>query len=43
MPDVNYLNLPDLLAMHMVLIKKYGGSDGVRDMGALESAFTQRP
>jgi len=41
MPDVNYLNLPDLLAMHMVLIKKYGGSDGVRDMGALESAVAR--
>lgn len=41
MPDINYLTLPDLLAMHMVLIKKYGGSDGVRDMGALESAVAR--
>lgn len=24
--------------MHIVLIKRYGGSDGVRDMGSLESA-----
>jgi death-on-curing protein len=41
MPDINYLTLPDLLAMHMVLIKRYGGSDGVRDMGALESAVSR--
>jgi death-on-curing protein len=41
MPDINYLTLPDLLAMHIVLIKKYGGSDGVRDMGALESAVAR--
>jgi len=36
--EVNYLTLPDVLAMHIVLIKRYGGSDGVRDMGSLESA-----
>jgi death-on-curing protein len=41
MPEINYLNLPDILAMHMVLIKEYGGSDGVRDMGALESAVAR--
>jgi death-on-curing protein len=41
MPEINYVSLPDLLAMHMVLIKKYGGSDGVRDMGALESAVAR--
>ena len=41
MPDINYLTLPDLLAMHIVLIKRYGGSDGVRDMGALESAVAR--
>lgn len=41
MPEINYISLPDLLAMHMVLIKKYGGSDGVRDMGALESAVAR--
>ena len=38
MSEVNYLTLPDVLAMHIVLIKRYGGSDGVRDMGSLESA-----
>lgn len=41
MSDINYLTLPDVLAMHLVLIKKYGGSDGVRDMGALESAVAR--
>lgn len=41
MLEINYVSLPDLLAMHMVLIKKYGGSDGVRDMGALESAVAR--
>ena len=41
MSGVNYLTLPDVLAMHMVLIKRYGGSDGVRDMGSLESAVAR--
>lgn len=34
-----YLTVADALALHAVLIKRYGGSDGVRDMGALESAL----
>lgn len=41
MSEVNYLTLPDVLAMHIVLIKRYGGSDGVRDMGSLESAVAR--
>ncbi|CAN2188449.1 Doc Prophage maintenance system killer protein [Candidatus Nanopelagicaceae bacterium] len=41
MPAIQYLTVPDVLAMHMVLIKKYGGSDGIRDMGALESALAR--
>ena len=41
MTEVNYLTLPDVLAMHMVLIKRFGGSDGVRDMGSLESAIAR--
>ena len=41
MPAIQYLTVPDVLAMHMVLIKKYGGSDGIRDMGALESAVAR--
>ncbi len=34
-----YLTVADALAIHSVLVKKYGGADGVRDMGALESAL----
>ena len=34
-----YLTLADVLAIHAVLIKKYGGAKGIRDMGALESAL----
>ena len=41
MSEVNYVTLPDVLAMHMVLIKRYGGSDGVRDIGSLESAVAR--
>lgn len=37
--EVQYLTLADALALHAILIRKYGGSDGVRDMGALESAL----
>ncbi len=35
----DYITVADALAMHTILIRKYGGSDGVRDMGALESAL----
>lgn len=37
--SVDYITVADALAMHAVLLKKYGGTDGVRDMGALESAL----
>jgi len=37
--NFEYLSIADALALHAVLIKRYGGSDGVRDMGALESAL----
>ncbi len=36
-PD--YLTLADALALHAILIRKYGGTEGIRDMGALESAL----
>lgn len=39
MSDHEYLTVADALALHAILIKRYGGSDGVRDMGALESAL----
>ncbi|MBC7463913.1 MAG: type II toxin-antitoxin system death-on-curing family toxin [Actinobacteria bacterium] len=35
----DYLTIADALAIHAVLLRKHGGSDGVRDMGALESAL----
>lgn len=39
MSNHEYLTVADALALHAVLIKRYGGSNGVRDMGALESAL----
>lgn len=35
----DYLKTADLLGMHVILIKKYGGTLGVRDPGALEAAI----
>ena len=34
----DYLTTADMLAIHAVLLKRYGGADGVRDAGALEAA-----
>lgn len=36
--EVKYLSLEQVLATHKALIKRYGGSQGVRDRGLLESA-----
>ena len=35
----DYLTVADVLAMHTVLMKRYGGATGVRDPGALEAAL----
>lgn len=35
----DFLTLDELLAMHQKLIKEFGGSPGLRDKGALESAL----
>ena len=35
----DYLTTADVLGMHMVLMKSYGGAPGVRDPGALEAAL----
>lgn len=35
----DYLTVADVLRMHTVLIKRYGGAPGVRDPGALEAAL----
>jgi death-on-curing protein len=37
----DYLTIADALAIHAVLIKRYGGSTGIRDIGALESALSR--
>lgn len=35
----DFLTLDELLAIHQKLIKEFGGSPGLRDKGALESAL----
>lgn len=35
----DYLTVADVLAMHAVLVPRFGGAPGVRDPGALESAL----
>jgi len=35
----DYLTVADVLTMHAVLIQRYGGAPGVRDVGALEAAL----
>jgi len=39
MRDAISLTLAEVLAFHEVLIEEFGGSDVVRDLGVLESAF----
>ena len=39
--DVDFISLPDVLMLHANQIELYGGSDGVRDVGLLESAIGQ--
>lgn len=34
-----YLTTIEVLSIHKILIQKYGGMEGIRDMGALESAL----
>lgn len=34
-----YITVIEALTLHKVVIKKWGGSDGIRDMGALDSAI----
>ena len=37
--DFLYLTTGEVLVMHSLLIRQYGGSDGVRDVGLLEAAL----
>jgi death on curing protein len=39
MSNVVYLTVVEVLAFHEILIEEFGGSPGVRDPGALESAL----
>lgn len=36
---MRYLTVDELIQAHQHLIKKYGGSDGIRDKGLLEAAI----
>jgi len=36
---MRYLTLNEVLELHHRLMEQYGGSEGVRDLGALESAL----
>lgn len=36
--DHNYLTVIEVLAIHAIVIDQFGGTEGVRDMGALEAA-----
>ncbi|MGE0199953.1 MAG: type II toxin-antitoxin system death-on-curing family toxin [Candidatus Melainabacteria bacterium] len=38
---VIYLTLVEVLAMHQILIQRYGGHAGIREPGALESALAR--
>lgn len=35
----DYLTVADVLGMHAVLLQRYGGASGVRDLAALEAAL----
>lgn len=39
---MKYLTTPQVLALHDQMVKKFGGSHGVRDLGLIESAV-ERP
>ncbi len=36
-----YLTLAELLELHLIVLERWGGSGGIRDIGALESALAQ--
>ena len=38
---MRYLTLNKVLELHLRLIERYGGSAGIHDLGALESALAQ--
>ncbi|TSC89371.1 MAG: death-on-curing family protein [Microgenomates group bacterium Gr01-1014_5] len=38
---INYLNVPQVLAIHDQAVRRFGGSFGVRDIGLVESAIAR--
>ena len=38
----DYLTVADVVAMHVVLIRRHGGKPGLRDLGALDATADQR-
>ena len=36
---MNYINLEQLLALHVLVIQRFGGATGVRDIGRLEAVL----
>lgn len=38
---MRYLKLNEVIELHRQLIRQFGGSDGIRDIGALKSAIAQ--
>ena len=34
----DYLTTADVLGLHAILLERYGGASGIRDMGAVESS-----
>lgn len=38
---MRYLSLAEVLEIHRLVLAQAGGSDGIRDWGALESALAQ--
>jgi death-on-curing protein len=41
--DYLFVSMPSVLALHDWQLAEYGGLDGVRDMGAIESALARPP
>lgn len=37
--SADYLTVADVLGLHATLLRRYGGAEGIRDMGAVESAL----
>jgi death-on-curing protein len=40
-PAPEFLDLDDVLELHAAGLERWGGSDGIRDRGALEGAIAQ--